>query len=337
MKDRKIVKKVYFWVTGEKFDEDNVNRIYDEMKYNFYLPSDLANGLSEHDYGAITNINLEKAKEFAKNKIRNLDINNPYCYLIEKEYSFTADEWDMLTDNDGNINLAKLGMSEFPEFEEPTYSVSKTGHSKEVNNATLEENTIHIKKQEQLNPTILDLVTSDYNTVFRLLNNLYEFSEKSDLFLNLKDLSKLNKAIQQRNQDNLTKVQKLDKLGKSLESIVPLKIICYMISDAKLLFGSKKEYSTKKIEENKKDNEQKQNNFNKEKEKMVKEIKDYSRKVGLNIEKIFDKEGNLLSRKVTIDNPEFEKELHNLEIEYAQKNKAELHILNKDRNEEIGE
>ena len=338
MKSDKVSKKVYFWVTGEKFDEDNISRIYDEMKYNFYLPSDLANGLSEHDYGAITDTNLEKAKEFAKHKLRNLDINNPFCYLIEKEYSFTAEEWDMLIDNEGKINLSKLGMSEFPEFEEPTYSISRKGNNKDDNNKNLEEeNTIHIKSPETIKSAVLDLVTSDYNTGFRLLNKLYDFSEETDIFTNFKDLEKLNKSIQQKNQSNLTKVQKLDRLGKALESAIPLKIICYMISDAKLLFGNKKEYSTKDIENNKKENEQRLKAFNNEKEKMIKEIKDFSRKVGLNIENIFDKEGNLLDRKSTIDSPEFTKELRNLEIEYAKKNRAELKPLNTEISQDIGD
>ena len=105
MKENKITKKIYFWVTWDKFDEDNINRIYDEMKYNFYLPSDLANGLSEHDYGAITNIELDEAKQFARNKLNKLDINNPFCYLIEKEYSYSKEEWDLITDNNRNINL----------------------------------------------------------------------------------------------------------------------------------------------------------------------------------------------------------------------------------------
>lgn len=338
MKADKISKKVYFWVTGEKFDEGNISRIYDEMKYNFYLPSDLANGLAENDYGAITNIQLEEAKKFARNKMRNLNINNPFCYLIEKEYSFTADEWKILIENKGNINLSKLGMSEFPEFEEPTYSISRKGNNKDSNNKNQEEeNTIHIKSPETINSAILDLVTSDYNTGFRLLNKLYDFSEETDILANSKDLEKLNRVIQQKNQNNLTKVQKLDKLGKALEGIIPLKIICYMISDAKLLFGNKREYSTGDIENNKKEHEQRVKNFNNEKEKIVKEIKDFSRKIGLNIENIFDKDGKLLDRKLTIDNTEFEKELRNLEIEYEKKNKAELQSLNKEESKDIGD
>ena len=338
MKENKESKKIYFWVAGEKFDEDNISRIYDEMKYNCYLPSDLANGLAENDYGAITNIKLEEAKEFARNKMRNLNINNPFCYLIEREYSFTENEWDMLIDNDGNINLSKLGMSEFPEFEEPTYSISRKWNNKDANNKNPEEeNTIHIKSLETINSAVLDLVTSNYNTGFRLLNKLYDFSEETDIFTDSKDLERLNRAIQQKNQNNLTKVQKLDKLGKALEGIIPLKIVCYMISDAKLLFGSKKEYSAGDIEKNKKENEQKLKEFSNEKEKMIKEVRDFSRKVGLNIENIFDRDGKLVDRKLTIDNPEFKKELSNLEIEYEKKNKAESQSLNKEESQDIGD
>lgn len=337
MKQDKINKKIYFWVTGEKFDENNINRIYDEMKYNFYLPSDLANGLSELDYGAITNIDLDSAKGFARDKLINLTTNNPFCYLIEKDFSFTTDEWNLITDEEGKVNLSKLGMKNFPEFEEPTYSVSINGNRQDQNNKNIEENTIHIKPQDEINPEVYNLVISEYNTGFRLLNNLYDFSEKSDLFLNFKDLGKLNKAIQQKNQNNLTKVQKLDKIGRSLESIIPLKIICYMISDAKLLFGNRKEYSVKEIEQNRKENERKENDFNKEKDSLIKEIKDFSKKVGINIESIFDKEGKLLDRKLTIDNPEFEKELNNIEIEYKMKNRKELQSLSKEVSEVIGD
>lgn len=314
MEENKVKKRIYFWVTGERFDKENISRIYNEMKYNFYLPSDLANGLSESDYGAVTNIDLEKAKEFARKKVKDLKLSNSFCYLVEKEYSFTEEQWKALTDSEGNINLSKLGMNEFPEFEEPSYSISKI-----KNNENLEENTIHIEPQEEIDSAVLNLVTSEYNKGFRLLNNLYDFSEKSDLFSNCKDLEKLNKSIQQKNQNNLTNIQKLDKLGKSLESMIPLKILCYMISDAKLLLGNKKEYSTDEIERNKKENEKKKEEFKSEKDRMIKEIKDYSRKVGINIENIFSQDGTLLDRKFTIDNPEFTKELMNLEVQKQNK------------------
>jgi len=326
MRENEISKKIYFWVTGEKFEADNIDRIYNEMKYNFYLPSDLANGLSEHDYGAITNTDLHKTKEFAKNKLNSFEFNNSFCYVIEKEYSFTAEEWQLLIDKEGNVNLSKLGMNEFPEFQEPTYSISKDG-SKE------EENTIHIKTPEEINSTVLDLVTSDYNTGFRLLNKIYEFSENTNLFDNYTDLEKLNKAIQQKNVNNLTKVQKLDKLGKSLESIIPLKIICYMISDTKLLLGNKKEYSTKDIENNRKEYEKSLEDFNKEKAKLIREFRDFSRKVGINIENIFDQNGELLDRKFTIDNAKFMEELTNMEIEEKGRN----YIKNETQEDVIGD
>ena len=315
MKNEKINKKVFFWVTGEKFDENNnIDRIYDEMKYNFYLPSNLANGLAENDFGAITNISLEQMKDFAKNQVKNFINNNSFCYVIEKEFSFTEEEWNLFIEENGKINLSKFGIEKFPEYEEPTYSVKKR------ENNEIEENAIHIKTQDEIEPILLNIVTSKYNEGFRLLNNLYNFSEKSDLFLNCKDLEKLNKSIQEKNQNNLTNVQKLDKLGKSLESMIPLKILCYMISDAKLLFGNRKEYSADEIENNRKENEEKENKFNNEKKQMINEIKDYSRKVGINIENIFSQDGKLLDRKLTIDNPEFAKKLMNTEIKYESEN-----------------
>ena len=38
MEENKVNKRIYFWVTGERFDKENISRIYNEMKYNFYLP-----------------------------------------------------------------------------------------------------------------------------------------------------------------------------------------------------------------------------------------------------------------------------------------------------------
>ena len=67
------------------------------------------------------------------------------------------------------------------------------------------------------------------------------------------------------------------------------------------------------------ENEKKKEEFKSEKDRMIKEIKDYSRKVGINIENIFSQDGTLLDRKYTIDNPEFTKELMNLEVQKQNK------------------
>lgn len=286
----KITKTVYFWSTGFQFKEDDVDRIYDEMKYNYYFPSNLTNGLTEEDYGAFCNFTLDEAKEFAKNKVKNLDKDNSFCFFIKQEFSLSEEEWNLIADKNGIINLTKFGVDKFPEFIEPTYSIVKNNENE------FEENTIHIKTEEQIEPVIFNLVTSDNNQQFRLLNKLYSFADKVGLFDKIysQDLLKLNGTIRAKNQSQAKKVQTLDKLGKAMQSAIPLKVLCYMISDIILILGNRKEYSEKELSE-----------IKKEKEQIIKSVKDYAKKSQIDIEDIFDKEGKLKPREETIDNPEF--------------------------------
>lgn len=287
-------KTIYFWTTGEKFDIGDIDRIYDEMKYNYYSSSNLANGLAESDYGAITNMDFDKAKEFAKRKVQNLDKNNSFCYLIEQEITLSVEMWKDIIDENGVINITKLGTDKYPEFKEPTYSILiKDGKQNDL----FEEDTIHIKPQEELDPTVLNLVISNFSEKSKqLLGYLYSFANKTGMFDERfsKDYSKLNKAIRQNNQNKATKIQVLDKLGKSMEYVIPLKILCYIISDAMLILGRKKEISDKIQKE-----------IEVEKEQMIKSVRNYAKEKGLDIEDIFDKEGNLKPRSETIDNPNF--------------------------------
>lgn len=293
MEENQVTKIVYFWSSGEKFQNDDIDRIYDEMNYNYYSPSNLANGLTEEDYGAFTDKSFDEAKEIAKGKVINLDKAYSFCYLVKQDISLPEDEWKKITNEKGIVNLTKLGMNKFPEFTEPAYSIAKNYNDREaLEHNIFEENTIHINPQKLVNPTVLDLVTSDNNQRFRLLNNLYLFADKTGIFSEKysKDLSKLNKYIREENQLKTSKIQTLDKLGKTLQSAIPLKVLCYMISDAILLLGKKKEYSQEQISD-----------FEKEKEQMIKSIRDYAKKNEIDVEDIFDKDGKLKPRSETIE------------------------------------
>ena len=297
MEENKVTKIVYFWSTGEKFENNDIDRIYDEMNYNYYSPSNLANGLTEEDYGAFTDKTFDEAKEIAKGKVINFDKFYSFCYLIKQYISLSKDEWGKITDENGIVNLTKLGTDKFPEFTEPTYSIAKNNNDKEaLEHNIFEENTIHINPQKLVDPTVLDLVTSDNNQRFRLLNNLYSFADKTGIFSEKysKDLSKLNKYIREENQSKTSKIQTLDKLGKTMQNAIPLKVLCYMISDAILLMGKKKEYSQEQISD-----------FENEKEQMIKSIRDYAKKNEIDVEDIFDTDGKLKPRSETIDNANF--------------------------------
>lgn len=155
-----ITKKCYFYNVGTTFDKDNLTYIEDVWNSNGNCcKADLCNGLNCEGYGIEFNKDdvLNRIKDYVKNGVI-----NTYGYIKSVNITLPEEEWNdiykYLLDNYNFNSIDDASERGFISFnycdliedyssywEEPDESYLKTGLH------TIEENKIHILKENKLN------------------------------------------------------------------------------------------------------------------------------------------------------------------------------------------